>query len=176
MSLLMEALKKAEAEKKKAALEQQSLKVTRTGEHAAVPGAGVTPGEAPVPPFTGTFDTSKLSLEPIERTPTAEPLPPPAPPGEEEADRYALAPREHEEFPPGRAREIDLAAEEPYEYGEPISLTEPSPPPWRALRRHRRRRRLRQRRPPPAKPPSPRQRPRVSAPGAWSCRRRGAPP
>ncbi|HTT08744.1 MAG TPA: tetratricopeptide repeat protein [Gammaproteobacteria bacterium] len=126
MSLLMEALKKAEAEKKKAAFEQQNLQTQRTGEHAAASSAGrATPGEAPVPPHTGTFDTSRLSLEPIERTPSPQPLPPAASSAaQEEADRF-IAPSPSEEVMPGRGDEIDLAAEEQYDYGEPISLTEP---------------------------------------------------
>lgn len=125
MSLLMEALKKAEAEKKKAALEQQNLQTQRTAEHAAAaPSAGdVSPAEAPVPPYTGTFDTSRFSLEPIERTPT--PQPPPPPVAEQRAYHYAAARPEDAEDLRRQREVVDLEAEEQYEYGEPISLTEP---------------------------------------------------
>lgn len=72
MSLLMEALKKAEEEKKKAALEQQNGKPAE----AAAGDAGAAPaGEGT---HTHTIDTGSLSLEPIE-----ERAAPPAAPAQE---------------------------------------------------------------------------------------------
>jgi tetratricopeptide (TPR) repeat protein len=123
MSLLMEALKKAEAEKKKAALEQQSLQTQHTGEHAVA--QSPSKPDIAIPPHTGTFDTSRFSLEPIERTPTPQPSPPTASQiMAQEAASYAAAHPEDAEDLSGR-EVIDLAAEEHYDYGEPISLTEP---------------------------------------------------